>query len=87
MKRRACLVAVVSAALGGCATCTFYSPRAPEGPTAECPVCRENGDLACLRVTVREATPRTEHGGRVYYFCSEECRAEFERHPEKYASK
>ena len=67
--------------LGGCAS-------APVGDGAvECPVCRENGDLACLRVNVTDATPRVERDGRVYYFCSEECRQEFERHPGKYGAK
>ena len=77
MKRLAAVVLVV---LGGCAT-------EPMGGGAECPVCRENGDLACVRVTVTDATPRVERGGRVIYFCSEECRAEYERNPARYGGK
>jgi len=82
MARRCIGIGVLTAVLAGCAA-------GPPGgaDAAECPVCRENGDLACLRVTVTDATPRVEYAGRVYYFCSDECRAEFERHPEKYAAK
>jgi YHS domain-containing protein len=55
------------------------------GPTAECPVCKHEGDLACVCVHVEPDTPRCECAGEVYYFCSDECRADFQRHPERYA--
>ena len=51
---------------------------------AICPVCRANGDLACLDVAIRADTPRTSHAGSTYYFCSRECQEEFERKPEAY---
>src|SRR5262249_42054659 len=54
---------------------------------AECPVCRENADLACLMVRITDSTPRVEYQGRTYYFCSEECRAAFEKQPAKYAGR
>lgn len=49
---------------------------------AECPVCRRNGDLACVEVRVRPSTPRLELGGTTYYFCSIECREAFARDAE-----
>jgi Cu+-exporting ATPase len=52
---------------------------------AECLVCKYNADLACVDVPVENQTPRAEYNGRTYYFCSDECRAEFLKHPEKYA--
>jgi YHS domain-containing protein len=71
------------ASLLGCAS----KPAAQDGQTAECCICRENGDLACLHVKVTGATPRAEYGGRTWYFCSEECREAFLKNPAKYAEK
>lgn len=66
-------------ATGGC--------RSDDGvQRAECPVCRRNGDLACLCVRIEAATPRCEYGGVVHYFCSEECRVEFLADPERYSA-
>ena len=52
---------------------------------AECLVCKENADLACVDVKVKGDTPRAEYNGKSYYFCSDDCRREFLKHPEKYA--
>jgi YHS domain-containing protein len=71
--------------LAGCAA--QHTADAAKGPTAECSVCRENGDLACLCVQVTDSTPRVEYGGKTYYFCSEECCKTFSQHPEKYAGR
>lgn len=57
---------------------------APAGPTAECPVCLHEGDLACVCVELEPDTPSCECDGEVYYFCSTECRADFLAHPERY---
>jgi YHS domain-containing protein len=35
-------------------------------------------------VPVEADTPRCECDGQIYYFCSEECRADFQAHPERY---
>lgn len=32
-----------------------------------------------------DAVAETEYGGQTFYFCSEECQAEFEMDPERYA--
>lgn len=69
--------------LGACST----PPRADVGPTAECPVCRENADLACLNVHIRGTTPRAQYKGETYYFCSDECRDRFLKDPGRYAGK
>lgn len=66
--------------------CTAAGARADDGvPRAECPVCRKNGDLACLAVRIREDTPHAEHRGRTYWFCSEDCRGSFIASPERFA--
>jgi len=55
--------------------------------TAECPVCKHEGDLACLCVHIESDTPSCECAGKTFYFCSEECRADFVEHPERYGGK
>jgi YHS domain-containing protein len=51
---------------------------------AQCLVCKSEGDLACVDVKVRADTPRTEYMGRTYYFCSVQCKKEFEKAPKRY---
>jgi YHS domain-containing protein len=60
------------------------SARQP-GQHAECLVCKENADLACVDLTVDKDTPHADYNGKTYYFCSDECKHDFEKHPEKYA--
>jgi len=54
------------------------------GVTAECPVCKHEGDLACLCVHVEADTPSCECAGQTYYFCSDQCRQDFLAHPDRY---
>jgi len=77
---RAALAALLL--LAGCS-----STPAAGGPTAECPVCKHEGDLACVCVHVGADTPHCECAGQTYYFCSDECRKDFEAHPERYLSR
>lgn len=51
---------------------------------AQCLVCKSEGDLACVDVRVHDDTPRTTYQGETYYFCSEQCRKDFEKDPERY---
>ena len=69
--------------LAGCAA----SPPPIAGVTAECLVCKHEGDLACICVRIEEDTPRCECAGETYYFCSEECKADFAEHPERFLGK
>jgi YHS domain-containing protein len=81
IKRIAQLPAVfLLALLAGCAAQRPQDTR----PMAECPVCRENADLACLNVRVDDQTPHAEYRGVTYYFCSEDCRKDFVKNPAKY---
>src|SRR5262245_29466786 len=70
---------------GGCAT----SPRVATASSddAVCHVCRYNNDLGCVCVHVKDSTPRLDYEGHTYFFCSEECRAEFAKRPVKYLPK
>jgi YHS domain-containing protein len=76
------LAAAGASVLAGCAA----QPVDATGPKTECPVCRYNADLACLDVHVTNQTPTAQYQGRTYYFCSQECKAEFEKNPAKYAA-
>lgn len=75
-------LAAVLGLLGGCATPP--QTTAPSTPRATCCVCRYNNDLACVDIRVKAATPRTEHQGKTYFFCSADCREAFLKTPEKY---
>jgi len=54
---------------------------------AECKVCEANADLACVDVAVDDKTPKYDYNGKTYYFCSETCRDDFAKKPQKYAAK
>src|SRR5215813_9332952 len=54
---------------------TFMSDGAPN--TAIDPVCG-------MTVTIKPESHRAEHDGRMYYFCSQKCRAKFIADPREY---
>jgi YHS domain-containing protein len=73
--------------LAGCASQPSGSPSvvtADAAGHAECLVCKKNADLACVDVKVKQDTPLAVYLGKTYYFCSEECKADFQKNPEKY---
>ncbi len=42
-------------------------------------------DPVCgMEVDIQTATEKAQYQGRIYYFCSEDCRASFESDPERY---
>ena len=57
--------------------CAYNSP--PPLGYAECPVCKANGDLACLHVKAVESSVHITEADKIVYFCSEECKEEFEQ--------
>jgi hypothetical protein len=81
--RRSIRSLVIAAVLAsGCA-----APDAPLPPGhAACPVCVKNCDLACVDVLVERDTPCCTFAGKTYYFCSEQCRCQFEESPRTYVS-
>ena len=66
-------------------TITPITASADQPKHAECRVCKMNVDLACVDVDVDKSTPRVVYNAKTYYFCSEECKAKFEKNPAKYA--
>ena len=75
-----------STLVAGCAAGGARSGAAGQSSVghAECPVCKYEGDLACVDVAVDESTPRADIGGRTYYFCSEACRSKCRKQPARY---
>lgn len=59
-------------------------PAASTRAHAQCLVCQYDNDLACVDVSVEANTPSTVYQGKSYYFCSDHCRIEFAKSPEKY---
>jgi YHS domain-containing protein len=87
----AALVFALAALVPAVAATSCASDRTSSAPPAAscachatCPVCAWRGDLACVDVEVDAATPRVDHCGCTYCFCSEECRERFLKDPDKY---
>lgn len=88
--RLAAAAIAFATAVGAQCTLTGCAAAGPCGATgadcncAECEVCRFNADLACVEVKIKDNTPRTEYKGKTYYFCSEDCKRDFIKDPDKY---
>lgn len=49
---------------------------------------QEVKDLVCgMKLKAEEAKFKSEYKGTIYYFCSADCKAKFDKEPEKYAVK
>jgi hypothetical protein len=67
-------------------SCRSTSPTAALAPGhAQCPVCKCEGDLACIDVKIDPDTPRLTVDGKTVYFCSEACCCAFEKDPQSYS--
>jgi hypothetical protein len=51
---------------------------------AECLVCKHENDLACVDLVVDDKTPRATIDGKEYFFCSESCKKQCAKDPQKY---
>jgi hypothetical protein len=65
-----------------CRTTSEIDPIAPGH--ALCPVCTCSGDLACQDVTIGPETPHSSFQGTTYYFCSAQCKKDFDRRAASY---
>lgn len=54
---------------------------------AEDPVCAYFSDMGCIDVAVMENTPQSTYEGEIYYFCSQQCKIDFDKKPSKYLTK
>lgn len=75
------ILAILPLSLGACRSTADIV--APPG-CAICPVCRCEGDMACLVVEVGPDTPTLQVGAATYCFCSEDCRERFASDPKRY---
>ena len=41
-------------------------------------------DVVFVGLKIKDNTPRTEYKGKTYYFCSEDCKRDFIKDPDKY---
>jgi hypothetical protein len=65
--------------------CSSTAAQQDDGrPHAECTVCKQSGDLACIDVAVDDKTPRCTHDGKTFFFCSEQCCRKFKKTPAKF---
>lgn len=48
------------------------------------PVCAYYADMGCVNVIADDSTSRSVYNGSAFYFCSEECKNDFDKHPEKF---
>lgn len=47
-----------------------------------------NTDPVCgMNVTEQQAAGKSEYQGRTFYFCSTDCKQQFDQNPQRYASK
>jgi YHS domain-containing protein len=80
--------ALVAGGVCGCASSEDGSiSRAASENRAECLVCKHNADLACVDIAVTGSTPRADYQDKTYFFCSESCKAEFEKNPSKFVAR
>ena len=68
----------------GCAGTSTSSSSKKEHPLVVDPVCAYFSDMGCINITVEENTPKSSYGGVTYYFCSTECKVDFDKNPSKY---
>ena len=78
------LAALAAPSLSACRASASVSIEVDDATRSRCPVCEAEGDLACLWVRIAEDTPSSTYLGHTYFFCSEQCKKDFDRKPAKY---
>ncbi|GJQ24623.1 hypothetical protein BIY37_06510 [Candidatus Brocadia sapporoensis] len=83
MVNRYFLVAVIFLfVITGCAGPVTSSKKGK--PRVVDPVCAYFSDMGCVNIEVCENTPKSMYEGVTYYFCSSECKTDFDKNPLKY---
>lgn len=78
------LMLIISASFAGVAACSSPLDTPLAEGHARCSVCLTRGDWACVDVVIKDQTPRYEHEGQVWWFCSAECRTDFVNAPRRF---
>ena len=76
MSRKSFKVLLICFLVGFFISCTAYDLHS-SADKEECLICKHNGDLACLYVEPKDSTPHVKMDGKIYYFCSEDCKQAF----------
>ena len=66
----------------GCAHIMTSSKKEP--PKVVDPVCAYFSDMGCINIVVEESTSKSTYEGITYYFCSKECKEDFDKNPSKF---
>ena len=66
----------------GCATTVTSNKKGQ--PLVVDPVCAYFSDMGCVNIEASEITPKSTYEGITYYFCSNECKVDFDKNPSKY---
>lgn len=83
MLNRYFLIAVIfPLAVIGCANTITSSPK--KQAMVVDPVCAYFSDMGCINIVTNENTPKSTYEGITYYFCSKECKEDFDKNPSKY---
>lgn len=67
----------------GCTITTTTSSQKGQ-PKVIDPVCAYFSDMGCVNIAIDENTPKSTYEGETYYFCSKECKVDFDKNPSKY---
>lgn len=77
------LLAVISLlTMEGCASTITSSQKGQ--PKVVDPVCAYFSDMGCINIIADENTPKSTYEEVTYYFCSKECKVDFDKNPSKY---
>jgi|SRR3990167_1367357 len=76
------LIVVITFTIIGCASTMTTSQKGQ--PKVVDPVCAYFSDIGCINITVDENTPKSTCEGVTYYFCSKDCKVDFDKNPSKY---
>jgi YHS domain-containing protein len=71
----------------GCANTRSQTLTQSGQQIAKDPVCEYFADMGCIDVVVTENTPQSTYEGKIYYFCSQRCKTDFDKNPSKYLTK
>ncbi len=56
-------------------------------PTMNKPAAKQTDPVCGMQVEVEKTTPRSVHKGKTYYFCSKNCKEDFDKNPANYTEK
>ena len=82
-------IGIIFLLFAGCSSTQISLPvleqsKGKDTPKVVDPVCAYFADMGCVNIIVDDSTPKSIYNGGAYYFCSEECREDIDKRPEKF---